>query len=158
MDGSRASKRWSPTAVARSGSSRSRNSQASLRSAASGAFGGAGDGAAARITVAAMAGITVTSGGAWTSRAEQALHDEQDVGRPLGEPPHVPGKPVRAVADQDRDAVAGAGQALLLGALDAVEEVELAGFRLQPLAGGVVADRGEEAGIVRPEDRAHARP
>src|SRR5688572_3921394 len=110
MDGSRSRNRSSPIVVARTGSSRNRNSQASPRSASR----GAGDGGAARIRAAARAGITITSG--WLGSAEDALQHEQDVGGALGQPAHVPGEPVRAIADQDAHLVAGAPEPLLLPA------------------------------------------
>src|SRR5439155_19422207 len=55
------------------------------------------------------------------STSEIVPEHEQHVAWTLGEPPHVPGEPVRTVADQHPDPEAFASQALLGLTLDPVE-------------------------------------
>src|SRR5262249_44361756 len=85
---------------------------------------------------------------------EEALGHEKDVRGPPGAPPHVPGDPVGAVADEHAQGPALAKEPLLLGALDAVEEMELAGLPAERSAVGLDRDRVEEPPVVRPEDDA----
>src|SRR5258707_7946493 len=91
------------------------------------------------------------------SARKQAARDEEHVRRTLGQAAHVPGQPVRAVADEHAHGPAVAYQALLLGARDAGEEMEL-GRRLGKAAGRRLReDRIDERAVVRPEHVAGGR-
>src|SRR5215813_14081372 len=59
------------------------------------------------------------------SARKEIAHEEAQVRRALRQSPHVPGKPLRAVADQHPHAVARLRQPHLLSPLDAVEKLKL---------------------------------
>src|SRR2546422_8843022 len=89
-----------------------------------------------------------------TNESHEAPQHEPDVRRPLGETPHVPGKPRAPVADQNPDHHARGGKRALLGWPDPIEHVDLVrypGKAPHPAARG---DLRDEAAVVCSEDRA----
>ena len=86
------------------------------------------------------------------ARLEQAPHDEPHVRRPLGEPPHVPGEPMGAVADQHAHLDALGGEGTLRVGADAVQHVHFVAPIGLPDA-RLFADAVDEVEIMRAEHR-----
>src|SRR5438093_1346465 len=86
------------------------------------------------------------------STSEIVPEHEQHVAWTLGEPPHVPGEPVRTVADQHPDPEAFASQALLGLPLDAVEHRDLEALPGGPAGLGRRLAAGEQRQIEGAED------
>src|SRR5574340_856369 len=78
---------------------------------------------------------------------KQIAPDEPKIGGALGQAPHVPGKPIRAVGNQDAAAIAFPGQAQLFGSLNAVEHGEFEPVFFNALRFGPSGNAGDQPGI-----------
>src|SRR5712691_11295108 len=90
-----------------------------------------------------------------TSGLEQIAQDKPHIRRSLREPPHVPGEPMRPVADQDTHRYPLALERALRGGADAVQHVHLVGApsRCDAERQGPLAQTRDEAEIVCTEHR-----
>src|SRR5208337_4224020 len=79
---------------------------------------------------------------------KQVSQDEEEVGRALRQPSHIPREPERAVGDEDDRLPALFRQPKLLGALNAVEHLEFVGVFRQTHGGGRFRKASDEGRIV----------